>query len=238
MTSEPMTSLAEELPADTVIPASPEPDQDKARDPRKLLDELRARFEVFRTYQPLAIGIDKAIRSRLPEADRKTLRVALSMHTHCNRYLRLLAKAEQRFDLDGEAVAEVSEEHRQFATTVLEERSQRQAINGEAKQSKPSEHKNHPKHIRSRKPAHRAESDTPVNGAASAAFAQAAEKPKGAHKSPEKRRHEKSSGNKREARKNAVSDANGISTDTPQAPEIPATLAEKLVMLTEKFGRK
>jgi len=237
MTSEPVTSLAEELPANSVIPA--QPDQDKARDPRQLLDELRERFEVFRTFQPLAIGIDKAIRSRLPEADRKTLRVALSMHTHCNRYLRLLAKATQRFDLDGAPVAEVSDEHRQFASTVLEERAQRRATNGEAKA--PADQR--PKRAHARKPDHHTkpgshtkpdnptDNPNPTNGATPTP---AAPKKAESAKSPEKRRHAKPA-----PKKHKIETApNGASPDKIESPAIQATFAEKLILLSEKFGRK
>jgi ProP effector len=218
-----MTSPAEEgHPAVVIdIPAEPEPDQEKARDPRELLMELRTRFEVFRTFQPLAIGIDKTIRSRFPEADRKTLRIALSMHTHCNRYLRLLAKAEQRFDLDGQPVAEVSEEHRQFATTALEERLQRQA--GEqakqpssAKPSKSPGRRNHPR--------------KQANGAAendvSAASAEKAENGKPAEKSPRKKY------------KVGKKHAPNASSRKAQSPATPSSLAEKLALLVEKFGHK
>ncbi|MCL2021888.1 MAG: ProQ/FinO family protein [Betaproteobacteria bacterium] len=245
MTSEPMTPPAEENPANTVIPAEPEPDQEKAQDPRELLVELRARFEVFRTFQPLAIGIDKAIRSRLPEANRKTLRIALSMHTHCNRYLRLLAKAEQRFDLDGQPVAEVSEEHRQFATTALEERLQRQA-NEQARHPHPAtkpEQSGKPGKTADRAAGRRNHAKKQANGAqrdnqperkVSTTSAQNAENPE-EKPPPAKSRHKKHVGRKHA---NAVP-SNGVSNDAQaESPAMPGTLAEKLILLTEKFGRK
>jgi ProP effector len=109
------------------MPVEVEREQAPRLTPRELLTELETRFEVFRACQPLSIGIDKAIRARWPEVERKILRVALSMHTHGNRYLRALVKAAQRFDLDGRPAETLSEEHRQFAATILNERLQRQA---------------------------------------------------------------------------------------------------------------
>jgi ProP effector len=116
-------------PVEIPVEASAEAEQEQAAQltPRELLVELETRFEVFRACLPLSIGIDKAIRARWPEVERKILRVALSMHTHGNRYLRALVKATQRFDLDGQPAEALSEEHRQFAATTLNERLQRQA---------------------------------------------------------------------------------------------------------------
>jgi len=234
MTSEPMTSPAEDHPATTVTPAEPEASPEKARDPRELLTELRSRFEVFRTFQPLAIGIDKSIRSHFPEADRKTLRIALSMHTHCNRYLRLLAKAEQRFDLDGQAVAEVSEEHRQFATTTLAERMQRQ---GNAQTPRNPEKQN----ARPPRPPYKAaakekyvkanggEGSAPANGEIATPSGQEQAKAGNRKRKPERKPQKK--------QQNGSARGTVAETKTPP-PASSAGLAEKLALLSEKFARK
>lgn len=92
---------------------------------RVLLKLLRDSFPVFRTSMPLAIGIDKQIIARLPEIDRKLLRNTLAMHTRSSHYLMQTAKAKARFDLDGNAVAEVTESHRTHASTILKERAKK-----------------------------------------------------------------------------------------------------------------
>lgn len=102
--------------ASITVPASPA---------HVLLKKLRDDFPVFRKNMPLAIGIDKQIIARLPEIDRKVLRIALAMHTKSSPYLRQMAKAEARFDLDGNVVNEVTESHRTYASKVLTERSQK-----------------------------------------------------------------------------------------------------------------
>ncbi|MCL2075749.1 MAG: ProQ/FinO family protein [Betaproteobacteria bacterium] len=237
MTSEPMTAPAEELSADV----SCETEAKQAQDPRELLTELRTRFEVFRNCQPLAIGIDKAVRARLPEANRKALRIALSMHTHCNRYLRLLAKAEKRFNLDGEPVAEVSEEHRQFATAALKERLQRQGEQMIAdKPDKPSSGK-------------RFRPQKQVNGAQANDKNTTTKAREKGRKYPEKSEnptmsasetgtHDESSPEPRagveqkpDRKKHAAKKAEKT---TSNAKSQSATLSEKLALLTEKFGRK
>lgn len=94
---------------------------------RALLKQLQEQFSVFRDCQPLAIGVDKQLHAVLPDIDRKTLRLALRMHTASLRYLKTMEKASQRFDLEGNAVADVTEEHRAHATTTLRERFRKEA---------------------------------------------------------------------------------------------------------------
>jgi len=97
---------------------SPNPGQNA----RALLKTLQERFPVFRECSPLVIGIDKQLLERLPDVDRKTLRIALGMHTHSLRYLKTMEKATHRLDLDGNAGAEIMATHRSHAAEVLRER--------------------------------------------------------------------------------------------------------------------
>jgi ProP effector len=90
---------------------------------RILLKTLQEQFPPFRSCLPLAIAIDKQIRARLPEVDRNILRATLAMHTQSSAYLRQVAKATSRFDLDGNATGEVSEVHRKHAETLLQNRA-------------------------------------------------------------------------------------------------------------------
>ena len=98
-----------------------------AQDARALIKKLQEEFAVFRDYSPLAIGIDRQLLARQPELERKTLRMALGMHTHSLRYLKSMEKATQRLDLDGQSVAEVTEEHRSHAAEILRERFRKEA---------------------------------------------------------------------------------------------------------------
>ena len=98
-----------------------------AQDARALIKKLQEEFAVFRDYSPLAIGIDRQLLARQPELERKTLRMALGMHTHSLRYLKSMERATQRLDLDGQSVAEVTEEHRSHAAETLRERFRKEA---------------------------------------------------------------------------------------------------------------
>ncbi|MFJ2987329.1 ProQ/FINO family protein [Collimonas sp. NPDC087041] len=107
----------------TPVVATPNPVQTA----RVLLKELQEKFAVFRDYLPLAIGIDKQLIARLPELNRKTLRIALGMHTNSLRYLKGMEKATVRFDLDGNHADEVTEVHRTHASETLRERFKKNA---------------------------------------------------------------------------------------------------------------
>ena len=103
------------------------PPANPGQNARALLKTLQESFPVLRECSPLVIGIDKQLLERLPDVDRKTLRIALGMHTHSLRYLKTMEKATQRFDLDGNAGAEVMASHRSHATEVLRERFRKDA---------------------------------------------------------------------------------------------------------------
>ncbi len=95
--------------------------------PSALIKELQAKFAVFRDSLPLAIGIDKQIRELMPAVDKKTLRAALGMHANSFRYLKNMEKATTRFDLQGNSVGEITDEHRAHAKETLRERAKKSA---------------------------------------------------------------------------------------------------------------
>ena len=92
-----------------------------------LIKTLQEQYAVFRDYLPLAIGIDKQLQARQSELNRKTMRIALGLHTNSLRYLKSMEKATRRFDLDGNPGEEVSETHRAHAAEVLKERFRKDA---------------------------------------------------------------------------------------------------------------
>ena len=94
---------------------------------RTLIKTLQEQYAVFRDYLPLAIGTDKQLQARQSELNRKTMRIALGLHTNSLRYLKSMEKATRRFDLDGNPGEEVSETHRAHAAEVLKERFRKDA---------------------------------------------------------------------------------------------------------------
>ena len=110
------------MPNDNLQPANT-----PGQNARALLKSLQTSFPVFNDFAPLAIGIDKQLLARLPDIERKVLRIALGMHTNSLRYLKTIANASHRLDLDGNIGDEVTEEHRKHAAEVLRERFKKEA---------------------------------------------------------------------------------------------------------------
>jgi ProP effector len=96
----------------------------ESRTPQRnaVLEQLNDKFDVIRKCQPLALGIHKEILVRAPEIDAPGLRVAMRLHTTSTRYLKELQNSAGRFDLDGNAAGEVTQEQRELAAETLRER--------------------------------------------------------------------------------------------------------------------
>jgi len=104
-------------------------------DPRALLKDLQAGFDVFRNFSPLAIGIDKQLLAQQPELSRKALRLALRSHTMSTRYLKEMEKAEVRLNLDGTPAGEVTAEARSHSGELLRERFKKKAEQRKAEEA-------------------------------------------------------------------------------------------------------
>lgn len=102
---------------------------------RDLLKQLQQEYPVVGEHQPLAIGIDKQLLAARPAINRKQLRTALGMHTKSVRYLKALQVASQRYNLDGSAAGDVSEEQRAMASKELIERFKKRAEEHKAAQA-------------------------------------------------------------------------------------------------------
>ena len=97
------------------------------RQQNEVLATLTATFKAFGECLPLAVGIHKVIKERIPSIDQQQLRVALRIHTASTRYLKELSQSKFRFDLDGTPLGEVTEEQRRQAMEVLRGRFKKQA---------------------------------------------------------------------------------------------------------------
>jgi len=97
------------------------------RSKNPVLETLIATFAVFRDCQPLAIGVHKTIRERLPGIGAGQLHHALKTHTASTRYLKALSQGTTRFDLDGIAAGIVTPEQQKQALDTLRERFRKQA---------------------------------------------------------------------------------------------------------------
>lgn len=121
------TAPSPETSADTTVATPATAPAATGQSPRALLKKLQADFVVFRDGKPLAIGIDKQLQARLPDVERKVLRIALGIHTNSLRYLKAMEKATVRFDLDGNSADEVTDAHRSHAGEAVRERLKKDA---------------------------------------------------------------------------------------------------------------
>ena len=120
------------LASSMTTPTTPTPPKPPAQEARNLLKSLQDKFQVFRDYMPLAIGIDKQLLAQEVDLNRKILRLALGMHTNSFRYLKSMESAKQRFNLDGSDGGEVPEEHRKHAAEILRERFKKEVARRKA----------------------------------------------------------------------------------------------------------
>jgi len=117
-------------------PNKPAPAKDAAR---QLLKELQRQYPIMREAKPMAIGIDAEILAAMPDLERRTLRTALRMHTGSTRYLKSMARETRRYNLAGEAVAEIADEHRERAKVMLKQRNQKREEEEKARREKEAE---------------------------------------------------------------------------------------------------
>ena len=140
--SEPVAALPE-APADAPLPEpEPMPEPETATesaakpDPRPasipdlapaacaalLAERFPALFSAGRAL-PLKLRIQADIQQRAPGLfNKKSLSIFLHRYTTGNAYLKALAQAPHRFDLDGAPAGEVNDEHRNAAVAELERR--------------------------------------------------------------------------------------------------------------------
>jgi sRNA-binding protein len=113
-------------PAAPDAPAAPKPpDLSPADCARELAQRFPALFGTPRP-QPLKLRIQADIQARAPGVfTRRALSHFLHRHTTGNGYLRALAAAPHRVDLDGQPAGEIAEEHRSAAAAEL---ARRQAL--------------------------------------------------------------------------------------------------------------
>ena len=125
--------------------AKPAYDKSKKRPPRKnkkkalvspsdlkaqALDKRLSDFEVWSTYKPLTLGIDKAVyqlvnTEAFPGASKKVVQKLLRMHTNNPRYLQALSRGGVRYHLDGTPAETISDHQQQLAVTAQAKRAGR-----------------------------------------------------------------------------------------------------------------
>ena len=74
-----------------------------------------AKYDVFKQFRPLALGIHEALIATLPQFDPQLISRMLANHCRRQRYVKSLARGGKRFDLSLKAVGVVSPEEKAAA---------------------------------------------------------------------------------------------------------------------------
>ncbi len=117
-------SLPDETPEAALSPAAAPaiPELSPAACAARLAELFPALF-AGNVPQPLKLRIQTDIQQRAPGIfTKKSLSIFLHRHTTNTAYLRAVANAPQRIDLDGQPAGEIADDHRQAAMAELERR--------------------------------------------------------------------------------------------------------------------
>ena len=80
-----------------------------------IADHIYGKYDVFKRFKPLAVGIDQDLIAALPQYDPALIARVLANHCRRPRYLKALARGGKRFDLNNRFKGEVSAEEQTIA---------------------------------------------------------------------------------------------------------------------------
>ena len=80
-----------------------------------IAEYLYSKYDVFKRFKPLAIGIEKDLVEALPQFDAVLIHRVLSNHCRRPKYLKAVARGGKRFNLNNRFQGEVSEQEQQYA---------------------------------------------------------------------------------------------------------------------------
>lgn len=80
-----------------------------------IADHIYSKYDVFKRFKPLAVGIDQDLVAALPQFDPSLIARVLANHCRRPRYLKALARGGKRFDLNNRFKGEVSPEEQAIA---------------------------------------------------------------------------------------------------------------------------
>lgn len=80
-----------------------------------IAEHIYRKYDVFKYFKPLAIGIDQDLIAALPQYDSALIARVLANHCRRPRYIKSLARGGKRFDLNNRFKGEVSPEEKAIA---------------------------------------------------------------------------------------------------------------------------
>lgn len=105
-----------------------------------IAEHIYRKYDVFKYFKPLAIGIDQDLIAVLPQYDAALIARVLANHCRRPRYIKSLARGGKRFDLNnrfkGEVSAEeqaIAQQHPSLQTTKIPDSTNVQTAHNSAK---------------------------------------------------------------------------------------------------------
>ncbi len=80
-----------------------------------IADHIYNKYDVFKRFKPLAVGIDQDLVAALPQFDATLIARVLANHCRRPRYLKALSRGGKRFDLNNRFKGEVTAEEQAIA---------------------------------------------------------------------------------------------------------------------------
>ncbi|WP_118792757.1 ProQ/FINO family protein [Neisseria bergeri] len=87
----------------------------KKKQTEMIADHIYGKYDVFKRFKPLALGIDQDLIAALPQYDSALIARVLANHCRRPRYLKALARGGKRFDLNNRFKGEVTPEEQAIA---------------------------------------------------------------------------------------------------------------------------
>jgi sRNA-binding protein len=87
----------------------------KKKQTEMIAEHIYSKFDVFRQFRPLALGIHESLIAALPQFDPVLISRVVANHCRKPRYIKSLSRGGRRFDLNGKPAGEVSAEEKKSA---------------------------------------------------------------------------------------------------------------------------
>ncbi|UTH74767.1 ProQ/FINO family protein [Chromobacterium sp. IIBBL 290-4] len=99
----------------------------KKKQTEMIADHIYGKFDVFRQFRPLALGIHESLIAALPQFDSALISRVVANHCRKPRYLKSLSRGGKRFDLNGKPQGEVSVEEKRAAELQIQPKAAAEA---------------------------------------------------------------------------------------------------------------
>lgn len=87
----------------------------KKKQTEMIAEHVYSKYEVFRQFRPLAVGIHESLIAALPQFDPVLISRVVANHCRKPRYIKSLSRGGKRFDLHGRPAGEVKPEEKKAA---------------------------------------------------------------------------------------------------------------------------